>query len=290
MNVLIVGCGYLGLRCADRWLATGANVAALTRSPGRAAEMRGRGIDPFVGDVQEAESLRGRPASDVRLYAVGYDRGSGASKQAVYVDGLRNVLHAVRGRAGRIIYVSSSSVYGQESGEWIDENSPTEPRTEGGRICLDAEQLLAREADAQSLPWCTLRLTGLYGPGRVLAIVYDLRRRAPLAGSGDAWLNLIQIEDAAMAVTEVAASRPRERLYLVTDDQPVQRREYYAQLAELVGAPPPEFDPERAPRHGTGLNKRCLNRRFKREFGIAWRYPTIETGLPAALATGSARD
>ncbi|MGE0375692.1 MAG: NAD-dependent epimerase/dehydratase family protein, partial [Planctomycetaceae bacterium] len=148
---LIIGCGYLGLRVARRWLAQGDAVAALTRSAERAAAFRERGIRPVVGDILSPDRLRDLPPATTVLYAVGYDRTTEASKRTVYVDGLRNVLLSLPKSVERFVYVSSTSVYGQSNGVWVDETSACEPRTDGGQICLDAERLL-QSALADRLP------------------------------------------------------------------------------------------------------------------------------------------
>src|SRR3954471_11114093 len=156
---LILGCGYLGRVVGRRWLAAGHRVAALTRSP--AAELRALGIEPVLGDVTDP-ALR-LPAVDTVLYSVSLDRSSGRSMREVYVGGLANVLAALPEVRG-FVYVSSTSVYGQTDGAWVDESSPTEPAEESGRVVLECERLLReRRPDA-----VCLRFAGIYGPGRVI--------------------------------------------------------------------------------------------------------------------------
>ena len=145
-----------------------------------------------------------------------------------------------------------------------------------------------------------LRLTGLYGPDRLLRRAEQMRAGEPLAGDGDAWLNLIHVDDAATAVilaaerlmSEVPPSPLGEgpgvrgvltppRHYLVTDDLPVRRREYYEHLALLTGSPPPTFD-DAAPTRIAGLGKRCRNAAAKRQLGLTLAFPTFREGLPDA--------
>src|SRR5262245_33646615 len=124
---LIIGCGYLGQRVAALWQAQGQRVIATTRK----AISSPRGLEPVICDVLDPSSLRGVPAAETVLYAVGFDRSSGASMRDVYVDGLANVL-AQLPAPKRFIAVSSSSVYGQSDGCWVDETAATEPAEESG--------------------------------------------------------------------------------------------------------------------------------------------------------------
>jgi nucleoside-diphosphate-sugar epimerase len=311
---LIIGCGYLGRRVANHWLAAGDSVFALTRGEDRAAELRQMGIEPVVGDVTRPESLAVLPAADVVLYAVGFDRAAGHSMRNVYVDGLRNVLDRLAATTRRFVYVSSTSVYGQTDGEWIDEDSPCEPTRENGKVCIEAEQLvwqaipgveqLEREVsqiNAQTslhelegmlsgrlLRVLThrayvLRFAGIYGPGRLLRRIESVRSGDPIDGSPDAFLNLIHVDDAAAAVDACLQRGRPGRTYLISDDRPATRREYFETLARLLNAPPPVFNADEAAERTPGLNKRCRNRRMKDELQVALRFPTIAEGLDSLV-------
>ncbi len=284
MKTLIIGCGYLGLRVARRWREDGHAVAALTRSERRAAELDALGLNAIVGDVTDRESLRRLPEADVVLHAVGFDPSGQPSKRVVYVDGLRNVLEALANRCGRFLHVSSTSVYAQQAEEWVDEDSPREPADESGRICLDAERLIEQATATRSrTAFNILRLSGIYGPQRLLARADAIRRGASLPGLRDAWLNLIHVEDAARAVLACAGRGAPGRTYLVSDDRPVRRHEYYEHLARLLNAPAPAFDDTAIARRAKGLGKRCSNRRLRDELEVELQYSTIETGLRQAV-------
>jgi nucleoside-diphosphate-sugar epimerase len=287
MHKLIIGCGYLGLRVARAWLEAGDQVAALTRSHERAAQFQALGIEPVVGDVTAPESLLGLPEADTVLYAVGLDRTTGHSQRHVYVDGLRNILDALEGRVRRqFLYVSSTSVYGQTDGQWIDETSPCQPERANGVVCLDAENLVRERFSSTSHDdppvACVLRLAGIYGPGRLIARVASIQSGEPLAGNPDAWLNLIHIDDAVRAVLACESRGRPGATYLVCDDEPPTRREYYETLARLVGAPRPTFT-EATGEAANSLNKRCSNRRLREELQVELQYPTIAAGLPHAF-------
>lgn len=279
---LIFGCGYLGRRVAARWIARGKTVQAVTRSEANAGELRSIGILAFLGDVMLPETLPEFREVDTVLYAVGLDRRSGRSQREVYVDGLSNVLDRLApANVRRFVYVSSTSVYGQNAGEWVDEESPCEPSTPNGRVCLEAERLLR-----ERLPSATIvRLSGIYGPGRLIARIEQLRAGTPMDGNPEAWLNLIHVDDAVAAIEACARRETPGQTFLVSDDRPIRREEYYSRLAALFGAPAPTFAaPAAGGAAGLPLNKRCRNSRLRSELAVALRYPTIAEGIPAVLA------
>lgn len=276
MRKLLIGCGYLGERVAREWLRQGDEVWALTRSTTNAERFDSLGLKPVIGDVLDPESLRKLPTAETVLYAVGFDRTSQASKRAVYVDGLSNVLRLVGTTCERFVDISSTSVYGQDSGELVDESSPTTPTDENGCICCDAETVVRQAKSTANV----LRLAGIYGPGRLLARVEQLRRGERLTGNPEAWLNLIHVDDAVRAVLATETRGVPGATYLVCDNRPLRRREYYAALAEKVGAPPPQFEElaaEAAER--IRLNKRCVNRRLREELCVELQFPTVSDGL-----------
>jgi nucleoside-diphosphate-sugar epimerase len=115
-----------------------------------------------------------------------------------------------------------------------------------------------------------------------LTLIEELKKRSPLAGRAEAWLNLIHVDDAVQAVdAAIEADRPGP-VYLVADNRPSTRQEYYSRLAEVVGAPQPTFDEAQVAKRGSGgINKRCSNRRMTSELGVVLKYPTFVEGLGA---------
>lgn len=284
MQKLIIGCGYLGRRVAERWLNAGHNVAALTRTDDNAAELRDAGIEPIIGDVTQPATLTELPQAETVLYAVGFDRNAGPSMREVYVDGLRNVLNHLPETVSRFLYTSSTSVYGQNAGEWVDEDSPCEPTRENGKICLEAEQIVQSHFGSRG---CTsahniLRLAGIYGPGRLLRRIEAVRSGEPVSGNPDAYLNLIHVDDAVQSVLACEERGEPDKTYLVSDNRPITRREYYAALANALNVPPPEFAGG-----SSGLNKRCRNDRFRNDLGVKLLLPSIDAGLPHAIGADS---
>jgi nucleoside-diphosphate-sugar epimerase len=173
------------------------------------------------------------------VYAVGLDRAAGVPMRRVYVEGLGHVaarLKAAEFASTRVVYVSSTSVYGQTDGSVVGETSPTEPLEDSGKIVLEAEQTLrAVRPDA-----ILARSAGQYGPGRLLR-AESLRRGEPIVGLPEKWLNLIHVDDAVNAVNCLIENSPPGSTFTLADGTPVRRREFYAYLARLIGAPEPTW-------------------------------------------------
>ncbi len=277
MRILIAGCGYLGRRVGRLLLSQGHHVFALTRSDRTAGALSALGLDPVLGDVTDAEQLL-LPRVDRLVHAVGFDRLAGQSRRQVYVDGLQNVLAAV-GRLDRVTYISSTSVYGADDGDWVDESSVAVPASEGGRVCLEAEECL-RSADTAAV---VVRLAGIYGPNRLLQKVRSLARREAIAGRPDAFLNLTHVDDAAALVARLTVDDDVRPLYLCADGQPPTRQAFYGELCELLQLPQPVFDDTLPTRGGGGLNKRIRSRLLGPDSGWTWQYPTYREGLRQAV-------
>ncbi len=275
-TALIIGPGYLGRRVGENWLREGYTVYALTRSNG--AELQGLGFEPIVGDVLEPATLVQFPPVDRLLYAVGLDRKSGRSMREVYVNGAANVFNAVRVN-GPIVYISSTSVYGQTAGEWVAESSATIPTDGSGQVVLDAEEtILAIRPET-----IRLRFAGIYGPNRILR-KEALLKGSPLVGDADKWLNLIHVEDGANAVSQAANLATPGSVYNIADTQPVRRREFYTYSAECLGAPAATFEPGPMEQSfSIDANRRIDSSKARAELDWTLKYPSFREGLPAAI-------
>jgi nucleoside-diphosphate-sugar epimerase len=257
-------------------------VYVMTRSDKHGADFARLGAVPIVADVTQPCSMVKLPTVDTVLYSVGFDRTAGQSIRQVYVEGLANTLAALPSATGKFIYVSSTGVYAQDDGSWVDEQSPCEPEREGGKACLAAEQLLqAHPLGTRSI---ILRMAGLYGPDRI-PFQRELRAGTPLAVSVDGYLNLIHIDDAASVVLAADRVAKPPATYTVSDGQPVVRRDYYEHLAGLLGAPSPTFTAPAADRRSdrASTNKRVSNQRMLKELGVTLAHPSYREGLQAIL-------
>ncbi len=296
---LIVGCGYVGSRVAGSDLAL-AEIVSLPSHDRTSAQMNAehrhhrRSLPMSLIPIH----CRALPDADVWLHAVAFDRASPLPRRAVTVDGLRNVLDVAARKARKFIHLSTASVYGTSDGSWVDELTPCEPMTEAGQLALEAERLVSdfnmRVASHQSTA-TILRLAGIYGPGRLIARVDQLRERALIPGTGDSWLNLIHVDDIVQIAERVAWVERPDELYLVADDQPLARREFYSEVARLKNTPLPcfecdsdvgssEFSTQPVSNGRTqGLNKRCRNTKIREGLQVELLHPSIHSGLPASL-------
>ena len=262
MTKLIFGCGYLGERVARKWREAGHTVAVVTRSDSRADVFRQTGYEVIVADITRPETLKRLPAAESVLFAVGFDRASKSSIQQVYADGMSNVLAALPSETGRLIYISTTGVYGPADGGWVDEATVPDPHREGGQASLDAEKRIA--AHSLGSRSVILRLAGIYGPGRV-PYIRELRAGEPIPARTSGWLNLIHVEDAAAVAVAAAEARLAKVRCYVSDGVPVERGEYYSEVARQISAPPPRFvepDPNSPRSARAEANRRISNARM----------------------------
>ncbi len=284
MRKLIVGCGYLGKRIAREWISQGQQVFALTRSAERASELQMMGIEPLIGDVTEESVLRGVEPMETVLYSVGFDRHGGQSRQSVTVEGLRKTLESLSGKAARFLYTSTTSVYGIEDGGWVNAETICDPQGENGILALRAEENVRSHCQQSGITGTVIRLSGIYGRGRLLARQQGLLDGISPGGNPNAWLNLIHVEDAVRAILACESKGTAGATYLVSDNRPIPRREYYSLLARLIGAPEPRYEP--TAEDLLKFNKRCDNQQTKDDLDWEPEFATIETGLPDAIQSG----
>ena len=279
METLIVGCGYLGSRVANLMLAQGRHVHAMTRGVETADKLRSVGIEPHICDLTKADSLRHLPSVDAVVFAAAHDRAAGTTMRDLYVGGLGNLFDHLP-PPKKFVHVSSSSVYGQTDGGWVDETSPADPDEPSGQVIREAETL-SRSKFPDTI---ILRFSGIYGPGRFLRRD-KIEAGQPIVGDAEKWLNLIHVDDGAQAVVAALERGQPGRTYNVCDDEPVRRRQFYEEMAKVLAAPPPRFQPLAAgmpsPPHEKG-NRRIRNERMRSELGVKLLFPNYRDGLAAA--------
>jgi len=274
-RVLIAGAGDVGLRVARLLRMRGEEVWALRR--GVVADEGG--IHGIQGDLTQPESLRALPDHITHLvYLPTPDARDEALYRAVFVDGLRHLLDAV-GSPGlqRLLFVSSSAVYGEHGDTWVDEQTPPAPPGFNGRVLLEAE----RHA-SESTPSVVLRLAGLYGPGR-MQLIERLRSGAVRVPRKQAhWANRIHVDDAAAAIVHLLFLPEPSPLYLGVDNTPLPLDVLYDDFARRVHAPLPADGEAPA---GVG-SKRLSNARL-RASGFVPQWPDAREGYAALLDDGA---
>lgn len=278
-RVAVIGCGYVGMAVGRALFQAGHSVTGTTTTVARVTEIAACGIDPVVLDVADVTRLRAVLGTrDVVILSAGAGRGR-RDYRSVYLDGVTNVLAAVSGTpVTRLIYTSSTRVYGQDDGSAVTETSPTVPGDDEGQILLDAERtwlagaartaaFVARDR-AKRLTATVLRLGGIYGPGR------DPRERiAAVAGQtredGNVYVNLVHVDDIVAALVRLV-SVPYHGVLNLCDDRPVLRRVYYDALLREAGLAAVEWQgaAEEAPR-----GKQVSNALIKRVLGLVLRHP-----------------
>jgi len=283
-SIAIVGCGYVGLRLAVRARAAG---YALRGFAGRAqslaqiaacgAEARQLDLDLPLEPMDFAGEL---------LYYLVPPARDGAR------DGrLERFLGHVHGPVQRILYMSTTGVYGDRDGALVSEETAPAPQSERAVRRLAAENALRTWADARAISWCILRVPGIYGPGRLP--LERLRRREPAIDPGEASpSNRIHVEDlAAVCLAAGRAAGAHRRIYNVTDGSDDSLTAYLQRVARIGNLPPPPLigrDEARSTVSESSWSflresRRVDNRRMREELGVELAYADLDAGIRASL-------
>jgi nucleoside-diphosphate-sugar epimerase len=275
MKILIAGCGYVGTALGLRLAERGDQVWGLRRDP-RALPASLRALAADLGSAEGLKAVEVLPRDlDYVVYAASAGESSDAAYRRAYVVGLGNLLTALSPLpVRRVFFTSSTAVYAQADGEWVDESSATVPSHFAGLRTLEAEGALR----AGPFPSTVLRCAGIYGPGRTRLI--DAVRQGTARGS-ERYTNRIHRDDIAGAITHLIDHQLTDELLILGDDDPAPQHQVTRFLAERLGVsePPPE-PPEPG---GRGGHKRCRNDRLKAT-GYQLKYPTYREGYAAMLA------
>lgn len=275
-RILIAGCGDVGIALGRELVADGHEVVGLRR---RTSELPTT-FHPVGADLTEPATLRALPAGiEQVVYAAAADARSEAAYGAAYVDGLRNLIDAMAETPRRLVYVSSTAVYGQHDGEWVDEDSPTEPAGFSGRILLEGERLARELPDA-----VVVRLGGIYGPGRNRLLDEVRSGRAVCPDGPPQFTNRIHRDDCAGVLRHLLGCDDAAGVWLGVDRDPVDRCTLLRWLAERLGVPSP---PTGAAPVGRAGSKRCRSDKLVAS-GYVFRHPTFREGYGSLIASGDA--
>jgi nucleoside-diphosphate-sugar epimerase len=289
-RIVILGCGFVGKRAARLFAEAGWDATGVTRSPESAARLAGETYRAVACDIADAEKLSAAKelqGADVVISAVSSGRGGVEVYREVYLQGLENAI--TRLHPGSVVFVSSTSVYGQNDGSWVSEESPAEPVSPTSRILREAEEVALGHGGVVA------RLAGIYGPGRSVLLRKFLEGSAVIEGEGIRHINQIHADDAAAALFRLVERPLPPGIYNVVDDRPVTQLECYTWLAAKLAQPLPPRGPVDTTRKRGVTDKRVSNGKL-RSLGWAPRYPSyrealdLDAELLAAARAGGSGD
>lgn len=308
MRVLLAGCGDLGTEAGLRFAAAGHHVVGWRRSPEKLpAEIEGATADLSSGKLPPIPA-----GTSAVVVAVAADSPTEAAYRAAYVDGLSNVLDAVLASdadVSRVLFVSSTAVYGDAAGGWIDESTTPEPGGFSGRILREAEEMLFSRLRGTGITPVVLRLGGIYGPGRT-RLIDQVGEGTAVIPAEPRFTNRIHRDDAAAAIVWLCTLETvPEPVYLGVDNDPAEMGDVLSFLAAELGLPQPSSSAGSEASAGgnagaggagpgaggsragsrtggepaRGGNKRCSNA-LLRSTGFEFRYPSFREGYRDILA------
>jgi nucleoside-diphosphate-sugar epimerase len=285
MRVLIVGYGYVGEALGSELSKQGHEVIGLRRNIGIAQEPRSNAVRLVSADITQPNEPFGLEGGyDWVVHCVSATGGGVADYRRVYVEGTRNLLRSLATDPPRaFVYTSSTSVYGQSDGSWVNEASPTEPGADTAKVLLEAEKLLLEEEFSRWLQPIILRVAGIYGPGRGYWLKQFLQGEARLEGRGERILNMIHRDDVAKAIVAALQLGRSGETYNVVDDEPVSQLHCFQWVAQRLGRSLPPSTSELPDRKRGFTNKRISNRRLRNELKCHLAYPTFREGFEAEI-------
>jgi nucleoside-diphosphate-sugar epimerase len=300
--LLIVGFGDVAKRAVPELVARYAPVHALVRSAQAAKDAAARGVQAVVADLDRPDSLAALAGlADCVLHLAPpdpteeRDERTRALVGALSERGMVSHGHGPIRRVQRLVYVSTTGVYGDCGGAWVDETRAVNPQTDRARRRVDAERVLLDWGARTGVCVSILRAPGIYAADR-LPLERLMRGTPALRAEDDVYTNHIHADDLARACVAALARGAPGRIYNVADDSSMKMGEYFDLVADRAGlAHPPRVARTEAARHMSPValsfmseSRRVVNRRMKEELGIALRYPTVREGVPPSVAPASA--
>jgi nucleoside-diphosphate-sugar epimerase len=283
-QINIFGCGYLGSRLAKAHLAAGDRVLGLVRSPESVAALRTQGIEAQLLDMDDADSSAWPEA----ILEVGLSYYLIPPPKSGTIDSRSQRLLTRLQGPGRVILASTTGVYGDCGGDWVDETRPPQPTEPRALRRLSAEQQWQDWARAKAAELIILRLPGFYGPDRLPR--KRLEQGLPvLVEASSPWSNRIHIQDLTNACLAAMDLGRAGEIYNLSDSHPGTMTDYFNQVADHLGLPrPPQITLDAVPEQlSAGMqgylreSRRIDNSKMLRELGVELLYPTLAQGLSA---------
>jgi nucleoside-diphosphate-sugar epimerase len=281
--VVIVGCGDIGTQVARHYLESDRQVVGLVRSSASAKRLEALGMKVLQQDL----AINFRLAADIQnslMFIFTPPPPEGEKDSHIY--NLLNTLQQSAQHPARIVYISTTGVYGNCEGRWITEDEPVNPQADRAKRRLDAEQQLLRYSQQNDVEVIILRVAGIYGPGKLP--LARLRKGSPVIRESDApYTNRIHSADLVnIAVAAMDHGKPGE-IYHACDGHPGTMTDYFRRVAAKAGLPtPPEISlSEGYEKLSPGMmsymleSRRLSNKKTLRELGVELLYPTLDIGL-----------
>lgn len=288
MNILIIGCGYTGFRLAGLHRKHGDRVTVTSRSAARDSALRQSGFESLQLDLDDPGRSSLLEADLIYLLAPPSGNGAHDPRSARLI----KLIDATPPR--RFVYMSTTGVYGDCDGDWVDESRPRNPQTPRASCRAAAEQQLELWASQRRVELIIMRVAGIYGPDRLP--VARVERGDPVVRDSEApWSNRIHVDDLTMAAWRAGTYASADGIYNVSDGRPTTMSDYFTRVARHLGLPPPPqvSRAEAEQTFNAGLlsflneSRRIDNHRLIDELGLGLRYPNLDAGLKACTDKNS---
>jgi len=281
-SVLIAGCGYIGTKVATLEQQSGNAVSAILRNPHKAAALSLQSIEVILADLDQAIN------ANLSLQNKGLYYFAPPPEIGIQDSRIENFLNQIPGvqKPAKILLISTTGVYGDCEGCWIDESTPLHPQTDRAKRRVDAEQRLQRWCEQRNVPYIILRVPGIYAPDRLPED--RIRKGLPvLEESESPWSNRIHADDLVNICIQAMHSELTNQIYNVSDGHPSTMTDYFNHVADFLGLPhPPQIPLEEAKREmSAGMlsylaeSKRIRPDKLVRELDYQMLYPSLKEGL-----------
>jgi len=290
-RIVILGCGYVGRHVAALEQDAGHDVLGVVRSDASAEALRQHGITAALADLDAPASLAALALSGSVIYyfAPPPPRGLSDPRMHAFVDSLDPAAPPAR-----VVLISTTGVYGNCAGAWIDEETPLNPQADRAHRRADAENTLRQWGREHGVPVVVLRVPGIYGPGRLPD--QRLREGRPVLREDQSpYSNRIHVHDLARACLAAARRGGADQVYNVADGQPSTMTDYFNHVADALGLPrPPQISrAEAGAELSAGMmsyleeSKRIDITRMREELGVEPEYTDLARGLAACVVKDS---
>jgi len=287
VKVFVAGCGYVGERIAKAEQRLGSKVSGVVRRPDRAATLKGRGLSVVAHDLDQPQSDFDLSVTRALVYYLipPPQHGECDGRIRAWLNGLSDSALPLR-----VVLISTTGVYGDCQGDWVNESRHVHPKAPRARRRVDAEAAFANWRKKTGVTGVVLRVPGIYGPDRLP--VKRLRSGAPVVAADEApWSNRVHVDDLCRVCLAAARVESPHSVYNVSDGHPTTMTDFFFQAAASLGLPcPPVISMARAKATlGEGMlsylaeSKRIDNTRMRNHLRIEPEFPDLARGFADAV-------